>query len=75
MSDTLSSLKLSEVEHVKTASRYLRGTIVESLNNRLTGVLNHDDTTSSSSTAPTSKPTATSIPSASARSWSRCFPS
>jgi len=35
---------LSEVEHVKIASRYLRGTIVESLNNRLTGALNPDDT-------------------------------
>ena len=34
----------SEVEHVKVASRYLRGTIVESLNNRLTGALNPDDT-------------------------------
>ena len=38
------TLKLSEVEHVKIASRYLRGTIVESLSNRLTGALNHDDT-------------------------------
>jgi sulfite reductase (NADPH) hemoprotein beta-component len=35
---------LSEVEHVKIASRYLRGTLVESLNNRLTGALNPDDT-------------------------------
>ena len=34
----------SEVEHVKVASRYLRGTIVESLANRLTGALNPDDT-------------------------------
>ena len=34
----------SEVEHVKIASRYLRGTIVESLANRLTGALNPDDT-------------------------------
>ncbi len=36
--------KLSEVEHVKIASRYLRGTLVESLANRLTGALNPDDT-------------------------------
>ncbi|WP_426059787.1 NADPH-dependent assimilatory sulfite reductase hemoprotein subunit [Hymenobacter sp. B1770] len=41
MADTL---KLSEVEHVKTASNYLRGSIVESLGNRITGALNHDDT-------------------------------
>jgi len=34
----------SEVEHVKVASRYLRGTLVESLANRLTGALNPDDT-------------------------------
>jgi sulfite reductase (NADPH) hemoprotein beta-component len=44
MSETTAPQKLSEVEHVKIASRYLRGTIVESLNNRLTGALNHDDT-------------------------------
>ncbi|WP_151089240.1 NADPH-dependent assimilatory sulfite reductase hemoprotein subunit [Hymenobacter baengnokdamensis] len=36
--------KLSEVEHVKIASRYLRGTLVDSLANRLTGALNPDDT-------------------------------
>ncbi|WP_046245070.1 NADPH-dependent assimilatory sulfite reductase hemoprotein subunit [Hymenobacter terrenus] len=36
--------KLSEVEIVKDASNYLRGTIVESLSNRITGALNHDDT-------------------------------
>jgi sulfite reductase (NADPH) hemoprotein beta-component len=34
----------SEVEHVKIASRYLRGTLAESLRNRLTGALNPDDT-------------------------------
>ena len=34
----------SEVEHVKIASRYLRGSLVESLANRLTGALNPDDT-------------------------------
>lgn len=34
----------SEVEHVKIASRYLRGTLVDSLANRLTGALNPDDT-------------------------------
>lgn len=46
MSDILSPAapKLSEVEHVKIASRYLRGTIVDSLANRLTGALNPDDT-------------------------------
>jgi sulfite reductase (NADPH) hemoprotein beta-component len=38
------SAKLSEVEIVKDASNYLRGTIVESLQNHLTGALNHDDT-------------------------------
>ena len=43
MADILAP-KLSEVEHAKIASRYLRGTIVESLQNRLTGALNHDDT-------------------------------
>jgi sulfite reductase (NADPH) hemoprotein beta-component len=41
MADTL---KLSEVEYAKDASNYLRGSIVESLSNRLTGALNHDDT-------------------------------
>jgi sulfite reductase (NADPH) hemoprotein beta-component len=46
MSDTLAPTppKLSEVEHVKIASRYLRGTLVDSLANRLTGALNPDDT-------------------------------
>ena len=34
----------SEVEHVKIASRYLRGTLAESLRNKLTGALNPDDT-------------------------------
>ena len=38
------SLKLSEVEIAKDASNYLRGTLVESLHNRITGALNHDDT-------------------------------
>ncbi|MCC3153568.1 NADPH-dependent assimilatory sulfite reductase hemoprotein subunit [Hymenobacter sp. BT770] len=38
------SSKLSEVEIVKDASNYLRGSIVESLGNRVTGALNHDDT-------------------------------
>ncbi|SNR33268.1 MULTISPECIES: NADPH-dependent assimilatory sulfite reductase hemoprotein subunit [Hymenobacter] len=36
--------KLSEVEHVKTASNYLRGTLAESIVNPLTGALNPDDT-------------------------------
>jgi sulfite reductase (NADPH) hemoprotein beta-component len=46
MPDTLATAapKLSEVEHVKIASRYLRGTLVDSLANRLTGALNPDDT-------------------------------
>ena len=47
MSDTSASSiapNLSEVEHVKIASRYLRGTLVESLANRVTGALNPDDT-------------------------------
>ncbi|WP_210516296.1 NADPH-dependent assimilatory sulfite reductase hemoprotein subunit [Hymenobacter terricola] len=38
------SSKPSEVEVVKDASNYLRGSIVESLGNRITGALNHDDT-------------------------------
>ena len=37
-------IQLSEVEHVKIASRYLRGTLAESLRNPLTGALNPDDT-------------------------------
>ncbi|GGG41918.1 NADPH-dependent assimilatory sulfite reductase hemoprotein subunit [Hymenobacter glacieicola] len=36
--------KLSEVEHVKQASNYLRGTLAESLVNPLTGALYPDDT-------------------------------
>lgn len=35
--------KLSEVEHIKIKSNYLRGTIVESLENQITGGLNEDD--------------------------------
>ena len=34
----------TEVEHIKAKSDYLRGTLVESLNNILTGALNPDDT-------------------------------
>lgn len=34
----------TEVEHVKAKSDYLRGTLVESLNNTLTGALNPEDT-------------------------------
>ncbi|GAA3931605.1 NADPH-dependent assimilatory sulfite reductase hemoprotein subunit [Hymenobacter algoricola] len=37
-------IKLSEVELVKDASNYLRGTIPASLRNRVTGALNPDDT-------------------------------
>jgi len=36
--------KLSEVEHIKTASNYLRGTIKESLANPITGAIAPDDT-------------------------------
>ncbi|GAB3237203.1 assimilatory sulfite reductase (NADPH) hemoprotein subunit [Hymenobacter seoulensis] len=36
--------KLSEVEHVKEASNFLRGTLAESLLTPLTGALNPDDT-------------------------------
>ncbi|QJX48240.1 NADPH-dependent assimilatory sulfite reductase hemoprotein subunit [Hymenobacter taeanensis] len=36
--------KLSEVEHVKDASNYLRGTLAESIVAPLTGALNPDDT-------------------------------
>jgi sulfite reductase (NADPH) hemoprotein beta-component len=42
MADT--TIKLSEVEHVKDASNYLRGTLAESLVTPLTGALNPDDT-------------------------------
>jgi sulfite reductase beta subunit-like hemoprotein len=41
MADTL---KLSEVEHVKDASAYLRGTLAQSLRNPVTGALYPDDT-------------------------------
>jgi sulfite reductase (NADPH) hemoprotein beta-component len=41
MADTI---KLSEVEHVKDASNYLRGTLAESILTPLTGALNPDDT-------------------------------
>lgn len=37
-------IKLSEVEIAKEKSRYLRGTLQESLANDITGALNHDDT-------------------------------
>lgn len=36
--------KLSEVEHIKTGSDYLRGTLVQSLDNKITGALYPDDT-------------------------------
>jgi sulfite reductase (NADPH) hemoprotein beta-component len=36
-------VKLSEVEHIKIKSNYLRGTIVESLENPITGALHEDD--------------------------------
>ncbi|SNC65629.1 sulfite reductase (NADPH) beta subunit [Hymenobacter gelipurpurascens] len=42
MADT--TIKLSEVEHVKDASNYLRGTLAESLVNPITGALYPDDT-------------------------------
>ncbi|WP_303311158.1 NADPH-dependent assimilatory sulfite reductase hemoprotein subunit [Hymenobacter sp. BT730] len=41
MADTI---KLSEVEHVKDASNYLRGTLAESVKNPITGALFPDDT-------------------------------
>ncbi|GAA4363308.1 assimilatory sulfite reductase (NADPH) hemoprotein subunit [Hymenobacter saemangeumensis] len=41
MADTL---KLSEVEHVKQASAYLRGTLAQSLRNPISGALFPDDT-------------------------------
>jgi len=44
MADTSSNPKLSEVEHIKTASNYLRGTIAESLENPITGAVAADDT-------------------------------
>lgn len=40
----MSEKKLSEVEHIKTKSDYLRGTLVQSLDNRITGALYPDDT-------------------------------
>ncbi|HOK52520.1 MAG TPA: sulfite reductase, partial [Bacteroidales bacterium] len=36
--------QLSEVEKIKAASNYLRGTLVESLNEEITGALAPDDT-------------------------------
>jgi sulfite reductase (NADPH) hemoprotein beta-component len=36
--------KLSEVEHIKTKSNYLRGTLQQSLDNSITGALNPEDT-------------------------------
>lgn len=36
--------KLSEVEHIKERSDYLRGTLVQSLDNKITGALFPDDT-------------------------------
>jgi len=36
--------KLSEVEHIKEKSDYLRGTLVQSLDNRITGALYPEDT-------------------------------
>jgi sulfite reductase (NADPH) hemoprotein beta-component len=43
MSEAAKNLPLSEVEHIKTASRYLRGTIRESLDDQVTGALRPDD--------------------------------
>ena len=40
----MSSGDLTDVEHIKAKSRYLRGTILESLANPLTGALADDDT-------------------------------
>jgi sulfite reductase (NADPH) hemoprotein beta-component len=37
-------IKRSEVEHIKENSRYLRGTLAQSLENRVTGALYPDDT-------------------------------
>lgn len=36
--------KLSDVERIKTASRFLRGTLKESLENQVTGAISDDDT-------------------------------
>jgi sulfite reductase (NADPH) hemoprotein beta-component len=38
------SEKLSEVEHIKTKSNYLRGTLQQSIDNTITGALNPEDT-------------------------------
>ena len=43
MTDTTANL--SEVEGVKARSRHLRGTLIESLQNPLTGAIAEDDTT------------------------------
>ena len=40
----MSEKKLSEVEHVKDKSNYLRGSLVQSLDNKITGALYPDDT-------------------------------
>ena len=42
---TDSTIKLTEVEVVKTRSRHLRGTLIESLQDPLTGAISDDDTT------------------------------
>lgn len=41
---TTTNNNLSEVEHVKAKSDYLRGTLVQSLDNKITGALYPDDT-------------------------------
>ena len=43
MSDKIDWNQLSDVERIKYDSNYLRGTLVESLNNPLTGALATDD--------------------------------
>lgn len=44
MSDTIDWKQLSEVEKLKYDSKYLRGTLVESMANPLTGAISDDDT-------------------------------
>ena len=40
----MTDAQLTDVEHIKSRSRHLRGTLVESLDNPLTGALADDDT-------------------------------
>jgi sulfite reductase beta subunit-like hemoprotein len=65
----MSEKKVSEVEIIKDKSRYLRGTIEESLNNQITGAVATDDT---QLMVRISKPTARLTANGSVKNLSRC---